>query len=122
MLGAVQPARAQCDGATDSKLLTTIYGGIKADKNLAPQISHINVVVINGAVKLQGWTETKRDYDKVVAIAVNTDCVRLVNVNNFESTPPAAGKGSGCASGTKPCGDICIPEGDTCNIMVEAKP
>lgn len=117
----VHPAFAQCETTTDDQLVTEIVAKIKANKNLAPQISHINVASVNRAVKLQGWANNKSDYDDVVGIVSSTKCVKLINVNLFETAPPPPGSvlrpgSGGCTSGMKPCGDICIPEGDTCSI------
>lgn len=117
---SASPAFAQCDKTTDAQLVTNIYAKIKADKGLAGQISHINVVSISAAIKFQGWADSKSDYDKITDFAINESCVRLVNVNAFSETPPAAGNqnraSNGCGPGTKACGDVCIPEGDPCNI------
>ncbi|MEQ1646275.1 MAG: BON domain-containing protein, partial [Pyrinomonadaceae bacterium] len=120
-IGAIaRPAFAQCEKVADSQIVASIYAKIKNDKVLAPQISHINVVSVFAAVKFQGWADKRADYDRIVGFASETSCVRLVNVNNFAETPPASGNalraGSGCSAGTKPCGDVCIPEGDPCNI------
>ena len=117
---ALQPVSAQCDKVTDQQIVSGIYAKIKNDKDLASQVKHINVVSINFAVKLQGWADNKNDYDAIVDFAMNADCVRVVNVNNFMDAPPATDSAlrstKGCASGTKACGDVCIPEGDVCNI------
>ena len=117
----MQPAFAQCETTTDDQLVTEIVAKIKGSKNLASQISHINVASVNRAVKLQGWANNKSDYDAVVGIVSSTKCVKLINVNLFETAPPPPGSvlrpgSGGCTSGMKPCGDICIPEGDTCSI------
>lgn len=115
-------AFGQCEKNTDSQIVAAIYADIKADKGLASQISHINVVSVNAAVKLQGWADDQSSYDKVNDIALKTTCVKLVNVNSFAETPPPVGDrlrsggSEGCAAGTKPCGDICIPEADACNL------
>lgn len=112
------PVAAQtCDTVTDAAIVSAIVGKIKADKRLAAQIKHINVVSVSKAVKLQGWVETQKDFDRVVSFATGTSCVRLVNVNDFEPKPPATNlkMGAGCAAGMKACGDICIPEADACN-------
>ncbi|HRI02377.1 MAG TPA: BON domain-containing protein [Pyrinomonadaceae bacterium] len=122
LIALSSPAFGQCEKNADSQIVAAIYADIKADKGLAAQISHINVISTSGAVKLQGWADDQSSYDKVNDIALKTTCVKLVNVNSFAETPPAAGDrmrsggGVGCASGTKPCGDICIPEGDACNL------
>ncbi len=114
---SLNPASAQtCD---DAKIVSDIIAQINQSKKLAAQKTHINVVAVNGAVKLQGWTDTQKDYDAVVSIVSRTNCVRAVNVNDFESAPPDSQSrtrsSGGCVGGTKPCGDICIPEGDICN-------
>lgn len=119
-IGAVaRPVMAQCETVTDQQLVATIYGKIKADKALAAQIPHINIVAVNAAVKFRGWANSKKDYNRIQGFALNTACVRVVNVEYFAEVPPATGNArmaEGCASGTKPCGDLCIPEADVCNI------
>ncbi len=122
LIALSSPAFGQCEKNADSQIVAEIYNNIKNDKGLASQISHINVISTSGAVKLQGWANDQSSYDRVNEIALKTTCVKLVNVNAFAETPPPAGDsmrsggGVGCASGTKPCGDICIPEGDACNL------
>jgi len=110
-----RPVLAQCEKVTDEQIVADIYGQIRADKALATQTSHINVVSLYAAVKLQGWTATQRDYDKLNQIALGTNCVRLVNISGLKGQDPGDRLG-GCASGMKACGDICIPSGDACNI------
>jgi len=121
LIALSSPAFGQCEKNADSQIVAAIYGEIKADKGLAAQITHINVISTSGAVKLQGWADNGSSYDKVNEIALNTACVRLVKNEDFLQTPPPTGDrlrsgGAGCAAGTKPCGDICIPEGDACNL------
>jgi BON domain len=115
-----RPVYGQCDDVTDQKLANDIIAKIKNDKSLASQLSHINVSVTNKAVKFQGWADSKKDYDRVVGFATDMNCVRVVNVNDFHESPPATDSlqrsGGGCGPGTKPCGEICIPETDACNI------
>jgi hypothetical protein len=119
---AERPALAQCEKVTDDQIVADIYNQIRADKSLAGQVSHINVVSLYAAVKFQGWTNTQKDYDNVSQIGLSTSCVRLLNLNNFLNAPPPAGSpllsAGGCGSGMKACGDICIPSGDACNISV----
>lgn len=118
---AEQSVSAQsCDTPDDKAIVTEIYAKLSNDKVLAKQIPHINVTSYLGAVKIIGWADNQNDYAKVQSIAAEVDCVRLVNVNKFWEVPPPADSplrsANGCASGTKPCGDICIPSGDTCSI------
>lgn len=110
-----------CETMTDTQIVAEVYSRIKADSKLAPQVPHINVVSINAAVKLQGWVNNQKDFDKVVDIVVAVRCVRVINVNLFEPNPPEnLDRTGGCTSGTKACGDICIPVGDVCAIASEA--
>lgn len=114
----------QSCGATDGQIVAAIYSEIKADKGLASQVTHVNVVSVNQAVKFQGWADSKKDYDKIVGFGMDASCVRMVNVNNFLETPPPENSPMravrGCAAGTKPCGDVCIPEGDACGLEASA--
>lgn len=116
-----RPAAAQsCDTPDDKAIVTEIYAQIANDRTLAKQIPHISVMSTLGVVKIIGWADSKADFLKVQTIAAEVDCVRLVNVNKFEEIPPPLDSplrsSNGCASGTKPCGDVCIPSGDTCSI------
>lgn len=120
VFAVLHPALAQCDKSSDAQLVADIYTRIKADKGLVGQISHINVVSVSAAIKLEGWADSKSDYDKISNIVMNTSCVRLLNVNAFSDTPPTADSvqraSNGCPPGTKACGDVCIPDTDPCNI------
>ena len=67
--GASNTVNAQsCEATTDAQIVAAIYEEIAKDSNLASQTSHINVVSINKAVKLQGWTDTQKDYDNLYDI------------------------------------------------------
>lgn len=117
----------RCDSSSGTQIVNGIYDRIRADKGLAPQIPHINVIAAyfdpndnTFSVKFQGWADNRNDYDKVRGFGMTASCVRSVNVNLFLEEPPVAGSlfrsASGCAAGTKPCGDVCIPEGDACSL------
>ena len=120
VMGTASAAKAQsCDGS-DDRIVAEIYAKIDNDKELARQRPHIVVVSKAGVVRLIGWTDDKRSYDKVVNIAAGVKCVVLLNVNMFDEAPPPADSplrsSNGCAPGTKPCGDVCIPENDKCSL------
>lgn len=112
-------AQTTCDNP-DAKIVSDIKDQIKNDKTLDAQRSHINIVSLYGAVKLQGWTDTQKDYDRLWGYVSNTSCVRLINAKWFTATPPPPDSqtrsGNGCSSGMKPCGDVCIPDADSCSI------
>ena len=114
-----RPAHAQCDPKSD--IVDNIYTQLKADKGLASQGSHINVVFVSelSTVKLMGWADNKSDWEKARDIVLS-NCVKA-NVNDFANSPPPAGdalrfSGGSCQAGFKVCGDLCIPSGETCSI------
>lgn len=126
LLAAFGSANAQdCSTTTDDNIITAILNGIKSDSLLAPQSSHIVVGSVNKFVKLQGWTDNKRSYERLFSIVSEVDCVKAINVNNFEESPPPPNSPqrpgpAGCSPGTKPCGDVCIPEGDACSMKTKS--
>jgi hypothetical protein len=121
MFASVSIHAQDCSTTTDEQLVTSILHDIKADSLLGPQMSHIVVGSVNRFIKLQGWTDTKRSFERLYAIVSGTPCVKAVNVNNFDETPPPPNDprrpqpGSGCGPGLKACGDVCIPENDSCS-------
>ncbi|MEQ1603500.1 MAG: hypothetical protein ABL999_01375 [Pyrinomonadaceae bacterium] len=118
--------RAQsCTAKTDDEIVVAIVNAIKSDSLLAPQISHIVVGSVNKFVKLQGWTDTARGASRLMDLVRDVGCPTAINVNRFEETPPPADsplrpQPLGCAPGTKQCGDVCIPDGDTCSAKTKA--
>ncbi|MFT3742783.1 MAG: hypothetical protein QM785_00685 [Pyrinomonadaceae bacterium] len=112
--------QAQSCPKTDEETVTAIVDAIKADSLLSTQLSHIVVGSVNKFVKLQGWTDNQKSYDRLMELVRNVGCPTAVNVNRFEEVPPPADSPlrappGGCGPGTKQCGDVCIPEGDTCS-------
>lgn len=109
-----------CTAKTDDEIVVAIVEAIKSDSLLAPQLSHIVVGSVNKFVKLQGWTDTTRGASRLLDLVRNVGCPTAVNVNRFEETPPPTDsplrpQPGGCGPGTKQCGDVCIPDGDTCS-------
>jgi hypothetical protein len=120
----LMPAMAQTrDPPDDARILADVVSKFSASTSLSRQKSHINIFALNGVVRLQGWTDNKGDFDDLFDLAFKTKCVKMVNVNLFRPTPPPADdplrSSGGCASGTKACGDVCIPSGDSCTIAVD---
>ncbi|HQZ96759.1 MAG TPA: hypothetical protein PLP21_10595 [Pyrinomonadaceae bacterium] len=112
--------QAQTCPKTDEETVVAIVDAIKADSVLAPQLSHIVVGSVNKFVKLQGWTDNSKSYLRLMDLVRDVGCPTAINVNRFEETPPPADsplrpQPGGCGPGTKQCGDVCIPEGDTCS-------
>ncbi len=113
----------QTCSSTPEAIVASVYTQIAGNKSLADQVNHINVQFTNydqngnnGAIRLQGWVRSQSDYDKVYEYAMEANCVTRVNTQEFSNAEPTDLKGACSPPVTKPCGDICIPGGDTCNI------
>ena len=110
-----------CKNITDQEMVDAIYSAMQQDAGIWAQRQHINVVSVNLAVKLFGWTDSSKDYKKMEDIIYGLKCLpNLLNRNNFSETPPDSSStlrsANGCTRGTKPCGEICIPESESCTI------
>jgi len=103
--------KPDCTQVTDTETVKAIYDKIKV--KYASQISHINVRIKGNVVTLEGWATTKSVKKEIEKYAKKTNCVKKV-VNNL-----SIGVGGGCGPGQKKCGDICIDEGEDCNITLE---
>jgi len=75
-------------------------------------MNHINVRSTDRVVTVEGWVTTKKIKGEIDKIVKKIKCVKTKNVINILTI----GVGGGCGLGTKPCGTICIPKGETCNI------
>lgn len=110
MLGSlsISAQSTDCSKTTDADIVKAIQEKLNA--KYADQMSHVNVHVENGVVYLEGWVANKDARKDIEKIAKNTSCVKKVKSNLKKAT------GGGCGAGQKPCGDICIPSTQTCNI------
>ncbi len=134
VFAAVNPAYAQCSPPSDQDVISRFYAKMGADKNLASQVNQLNFSVVkdpvSGAVqawKPYGWVKTSDDVTRVFDIMgeVFNDlggikCVGSIMFNpqflKTESEWPQDLKAGTCSGSTEPCGDICIPKGESCNI------
>ena len=106
--GNLSASAQDCTKTTDADLVKSvskkIYGKYKKQKQ------RINVHVENGEVTIEGWVVAEADIAKITEIAQKIKCVKKVT-NNL-----VVGKTGGCGAGQKQCGEICIPNNQTCNI------
>lgn len=103
--------KTDCSKTTDAMIVDAIYAKMKV--KYEAQTDHINVRSKAGVVTVEGWVTTKgakKDIGKLAKNAVKGGCVKSVT-NNL-----TIGVGGGCGPGTKPCGSICIPIEEVCNI------
>lgn len=113
----------KCEDTTNEQIVEYMYAKIKSNSKLASQISHINIISENRVVRFQGWVESENDYKSIESIALGNNCIVMINpsVKDFARKKPDGEslRGGMCVGETKPCGDICIPNNDTCNISGE---
>lgn len=107
---AASAQKTDCSKTTDADTVKAIYDKIKV--KYAGQMSHINVRIKDNIVTLEGWATTKGVRKEIEKYAKKTNCVKKV-VNKL-----TIGVSGGCGPGTKQCGDICIPSGEDCNIIL----
>lgn len=100
--------KTDCSKTTDPQIVDAIYAKIKV--KYEAQMSHINVRSKDGAVTVEGWATTKGVKKDIEKFTKKTNCVKSV-VNNL-----SIGVGGGCGPGSKPCGSICIPIDEECNV------
>src|SRR4051812_18113067 len=103
-----------CAGVSDKMITDAIYGQLVI-AGIGPQIFQINITSKGGVVTVYGWAAPKDVHDQVVDIVTKTSCVVKVDTTNFYDDPTNPTRPApGCAEGFKRCGDICIPNSDTC--------
>lgn len=107
---ATSAQKTDCDATTDAQIVTEIMGKIKL--KYASQMTHMNVRSTDGVVTVEGWVTTKKIKGEIDKIVKKAKCVKTKEAKNILTI----GVGGGCGPGTKPCGTICIPKGETCNI------
>ncbi len=105
---AATAQKVDCKTQTDQDVAFAVMDNLRV--KYASQMNHINVRSKDGVVTIEGWTTTKKFRSEIEKIVKKTKCVKKI-VNKL-----TVGVGGGCGTGTKPCGTICIPVEETCNI------
>jgi hypothetical protein len=105
-------AKAQdCCQMTDAELVDYVYAKLKP--KYADQLNHVNIRIKDRVLTIEGWVakdKMKIDIEKII--------MKIKCLKSFNSTLKI-GVGGGCPEGTKPCGDTCIPNAETCNIRTK---
>lgn len=102
-----QKSKTDCSTVTDKDIVKEIYAKIMT--KYAYQVSKINVRSTDKVVTIEGWVTSKSAKKEIEKWAKKIKCV--IKVDNKLGTVP-----TGCSEGMKPCGDICIPQKETCNL------
>ena len=113
-----------CDTATDAQIRNEIYAEIARHGNLRPQLDQINVIVAFHKVKLYGWVANSNDFNQVVGIAKEAQCViGSPNTDEFYGiyNNPTRIPTTGCSGNMVTCGDICVPSGQCAITSVDTK-
>jgi hypothetical protein len=101
--------KPDCAQITDQAIVAAIYDKIRV--KYADQMRRINVRVKDKVVTIEGWVKSKGVVKDIEKMAKKVKCVKSPVVNNLK-----VGISGGCLPGQKKCGDICIPNEETCNI------
>ena len=105
-------AKAQdCCQMTDAELVDFVYAKLKP--KYADQLNHVNIRIKDRVVTVEGWVAKDKMKIDIEKILRKIKCLKSVT-NTLK-----IGVGGGCPPGTKPCGDTCIPEAETCNIRTK---
>lgn len=108
LIFSLSTSAQDCAATTDEQLVDAIMAKMK--EKYQSQMTHINVRSKHRVVTIEGWATTKKIRSEIEKIAKKIKCVK--SVKNLMTV----GVGGGCGQGTKPCGTICIPVEETCNI------
>ena len=110
-------ATVDCNSATHDDILRAIYKAIDKNCTYAKQEWQFNITEKTKTVTIIGWSADYVDIAKLVGDTA-TNCT--IASNNFVAKPPDLGGNfrliRSCANGYAPCGDVCIPVGEYCNI------
>jgi osmotically-inducible protein OsmY len=104
----VSAQKTDCSKTTNDEIVKAIQG--KVSVKYTDQLTHINFSVENGVVSIEGYTTTKKMKKEIEKLVKKVSCVTKI-ISNLK-----VGAGGGCGTGSKPCGEICIPSNQTCNI------
>jgi hypothetical protein len=105
------PSPAACD---DAQVKKDVGDAFKAQSDIWAERKTINYFSKGCVVHLQGWVLTLALYQKVIGVASKVNGVKGLDVSKFALT--VGNQPGACPADMKPCGDICIPNEDQCNI------
>ena len=104
--------KVDCSKMTDDQIIQAIYDKIQV--KYPDRMKRINVRIEYKVITIEGWVTSKKARKEIEGYAKKINCVKKGKfkvVNNLGTQIPG-----GCTPGTKPCGSICIPEDERCNI------
>ncbi len=111
-------AAGACNGTKDTAIIDAMKAAIKPGSPLHDRKRHYNFHVSGCSVVLAGYVDDIRYFKQLYDLAAKTPEVKSVDVSGLWLTQGDAGNGpvnDVCPGNGVPCGDICLPEGQTCN-------
>ena len=107
------PAVAACN---DTKVTSDVGDALKANTDIWAEHRTINYFSKACVVYLQGGVTSLALYQKVIGVVSKVNGVKGLDISRFQPSEPSHPGSGGCPADMKPCGDICIPKDDQCNI------
>jgi hypothetical protein len=101
-----------CCQMTDAELVDYVYAKLKP--KYADQLNHVNIRIKDRVVTVEGWVAKDKMKIDIEKIVTKIKCLKSAKIIL------TIGVGGGCPPGTKPCGETCIPEAETCNIRTKS--
>ena len=112
----VKPAPSPtCDSSVDQRINEQLDGVVSTIPDLNRIRRQIHFESKNCTVFLTGWTGNTTLYKEMEKQALNLSALGVIGVDKQEFwVLQTEARLPGCTDGWLPCGDICIPPGQTC--------
>ncbi len=112
-----KPAVVDCNTAGHDDILKAIYGEIENTKGLPEQLWQFNITEAQKTVTIVGYSAQR---DDILQIVTNVAKGCTVSAGNFVVKREDLGSQYratwSCQPGYFACGDVCIPNGETCKL------
>ena len=114
---AITP-KEECDQIKDAAIIDAMKKGVMANQALYDRKRHFNFHVYGCKVKLVGYMDTINYFKDLYALAQTNTTVESIDISGLWLAQADAGTGpvnDVCPGNGVPCGDICLPQGQTCH-------
>lgn len=113
---------AVCNPAKDAAIISAMKGGIMPNTPLYDRRMHFNFHVSGCNVDLVGYLDDIRYFKQLYEVAAKNNDVQRIDISNLWLTDGDVAKPANgvCPGNGVKCNDICLPEGQVCNMLQEA--
>ncbi len=110
-----------CSTASSGNILTAVYGAIEQSKSFTRQEWQYNISIstvgTRKTLKITGWSGERDDIakkvrDTAIGCTVDDNYFKVIR----DDLPSNMRVTAECANGTFACGDVCLPNGETCKL------